>query len=67
MFRAKLCYAERLDLITSILLLKWLAKASHSATDGLLEVLLLLLFIRRSIVEKRILGLFLLTVIKFAK
>lgn len=56
------CWTKRLDLVTSVLLLKWHAKSSHSATDAVLEDSSLFLLMRRPMVEKRILVYFLLTV-----
>ena len=55
------------DLIRSILLLKWSAKISHCESVVLPLVISVLGLIRRSIVEKRILWLFLLAEMSFVK
>ena len=56
-----------MDLIVSILFLKWSEKSSHAASDGGMEDLLKSLFIKRSIVLKGNFWLFLFSMMRFEK
>ena len=64
---AKNCGDKRLDLMSSTLLLKWSAKSSQRASDVALWDLLELLFVKKSMVEKWNLVLFLWSEISFLK
>lgn len=61
------CCDKREDLRTSVLLLKWSAKSSHRVSVGCMGDLLKSALIKRSVVEKRVLGLFLLSEMIFVK
>ena len=54
----KICWGERFDLMSLILLRKWSAKSLQRASVGVLEDLLKCVFVKRSIVEKRNFGCF---------
>ena len=66
-FVVKTCWDKRLDLISSILLLKWSAKASQRVSFVVAGDLLKLLLVKSSIVENKNLWLFLLSEISFLK
>ena len=61
------CSDKRLDLISSILLLKWSENSMQRASEAVMGDLLRLLLVKRLKVEKINLGLFLLFVMRFEK
>lgn len=61
------CNDKSLDLVALTLFVKWSAKSSHAALDSGTEDLLKSLFIIGVIVLKRNFGLFLFSVMRFAK
>ena len=63
----KICLGKSLDLMSLIFLLKWSANSSQRASVGVLEDLFQCVFVKRSVVEKRIFWLVLCSLMGFWK